>query len=65
MTVVNPLDVSSKAAGLGLRCRVAMFPALADRAEPVRMLTALRDVLLDLANKRPVAAVPKAPGIRE
>src|SRR5262245_33267958 len=59
VTVVDLLDLSSKAAGLGLRCGLAMFPALADKTEPVRVVTALRDVLLGLASKRPIAMLCK------
>jgi hypothetical protein len=44
--VVDLLDVSSLAASLGFRCRVAMFPELADRVEPAIALAALRDALV-------------------
>jgi FHA domain-containing protein len=43
--VIELLDVSADASRLGLRCGAMMFPALAERVEPVNVLTRLRDVL--------------------
>jgi len=43
--VIELLDVSSDASRLGLKCRVMMFPSLAERVEPESVLTRLRSVL--------------------
>jgi len=43
--VIELLDVSADASRLGLRCGAMMFPILAERVEPVNVLTRLRDVL--------------------
>jgi hypothetical protein len=45
VSVIELLDVSDDASRLGLRCRVMMFPSLAERAEPASVLTRLRAVL--------------------
>jgi hypothetical protein len=47
--VIELLDVTDEAARLGLRCRVAMFPSLAERVAPASVLTRLRDVLIGTA----------------
>jgi hypothetical protein len=47
--VIELLDVSDDASRLGLRCRVMMFPALAERTEPASVLASLRDVLVGTA----------------
>lgn len=44
--VVQLLEVSGEAAQLGFRCRVSMFPALRERAEPAAVLAGLRDALI-------------------
>jgi len=44
--VVELADVSAAGEPLGLRCRVAMFPALLAKLAPARALERLRDVLL-------------------
>ncbi|MBS1120824.1 MAG: domain containing protein [Deltaproteobacteria bacterium] len=40
------IDVSELAAAIGLRCKVLVFPAVAERAEPTVVLTAVRDALI-------------------
>ena len=47
--VIELLDVSDEASRLGLRCRVAVFPSLAERVEPASVLASLRDVLVGTA----------------
>jgi hypothetical protein len=47
--VIELLDVSDAAAGLGLRCRIRMFPALAELVDPGSVLTTLRDALVGTA----------------
>jgi hypothetical protein len=43
--VVEFLDVTKAGAALGMKCRVAMFPALADRVDPAALLARVREVL--------------------
>lgn len=44
--MVELIDVSEEAKRLGLVCRVRMFPALAERIPPARVLGRLRDILV-------------------
>jgi len=46
VSVVELLDISNDAARRGFLCRVAMYPALADRADPATVLAALRGALV-------------------
>jgi hypothetical protein len=43
---VELIDLDDEAARLGIRCRAAIFPALAARVDPTRLLERLRDALL-------------------
>lgn len=47
--VTELVDVSEEARRLGLKCRVLMFPTLAERVEPARVLARLRDLLFGTA----------------
>jgi len=53
--VVELHDASVAAARLGFRCRISLFPALADRAEPEAVLAGLRDALV-AATQSPITA---------
>jgi len=44
-SVVELVDLSADAAKLGFRCRVSMFPALAERVDAADVLLRIRDVL--------------------
>ncbi|HET7503224.1 MAG TPA: FHA domain-containing protein [Kofleriaceae bacterium] len=46
LSVVQLHDVTAEAARLGFQCKVMMFPALRDRAEPSVVLAGLRDALI-------------------
>jgi len=48
--VDEALDFTDAAAELGMKCRVLMFPKLAERADPARVLTAVRDALAATQN---------------
>jgi hypothetical protein len=43
--VVEMIDATPTAAALGLACKVSLFPPLAQRVDPARALTRLRDAL--------------------
>jgi hypothetical protein len=45
VSVVELVDLTELAAARGMKCRIMMFPELADRVVPERMLDRLRDVL--------------------
>jgi hypothetical protein len=47
--VTELLDVSEEARRVGLMCRVAMFPGLAERVEPASVLVRLRELLVETA----------------
>jgi len=53
--VVELHDATVAAARLGFRCRISLFPALADRAEPEAVLAGLRDALV-AATETPMTA---------
>jgi len=44
--VVELVDLSEVGARFGMKCRIAMLPALAERFDPARLLERLRDALL-------------------
>lgn len=46
VSVVELIDVTDQAKQVGLLCPVSMFPLLAERIEPARVLSRLRDVLV-------------------
>ncbi|HSD90238.1 MAG TPA: FHA domain-containing protein [Kofleriaceae bacterium] len=48
--VDEALDFTDAAAELGMKCWVLMFPKLAERADPARVLTAVRDALAATQN---------------
>ncbi|TMQ09620.1 MAG: FHA domain-containing protein [Deltaproteobacteria bacterium] len=54
--VLELLDVSDEASRLGFQCRVALMPPLAQRVEPLSVLTALRKALTGTAGD-PATAV--------
>lgn len=48
--VVELIDVTDQARRVGLMCRVTMFPSLAERVDPARVLRQLRDLLVETAD---------------
>jgi hypothetical protein len=52
---VEVLDLTEVGAALGIQCRIAMYPELAERVEPGALLRRLRDVLLATADDRDLA----------
>ncbi len=48
--VVELIDVTDQARSVGLMCRVIMFPSLAERVDPARVLRQLRDLLVETAD---------------
>jgi hypothetical protein len=60
---VELLDLSEAAASAGLRCGVAMLPALAARVDPARTLVRLREAL-EATDGDPTTATMRAAGLR-
>jgi len=52
---VELIDLTEIGARLGLKCRIAMFPALADRVDAAALLGHLRDALLSTEGDRALA----------
>jgi hypothetical protein len=48
--VVELIDVTDQARRVGLMCYVTMFPSLAERVDPARVLRQLRDLLVETAD---------------
>lgn len=61
--VVQLRDATAEAARMGFRCRIAMEPALCERAAPMTLLAGLRDTLVGSGGPGTAALFARAFGI--